>query len=360
MVSARDKSRRSGVVTITDVARAAGVSPMTVSRVVSGSRNVGEEARRCVLAAVKSLRYSPNLAGRSLRTRGGYKIGLLYSNPSAAYLNPLLVGALQQCSLSGSTLVIEQCGGIKSQRTAAGKLLSARVDGVILPPPLCDSTSMLTHLEEEGVPALAFATARPREGTSCVRIDDYEAARAITKHLIDLGHRDIGFIQGDPKHSPTALRTAGFLAVMSESHLPVAREFMSQGLFTYRSGLAAAQQLLTGKRRPTAIFSSNDDMAAAVVSIAHGLGLRVPEDLSVCGFDDTAIATIVWPELTTIHQPVSNMAHAAVALLIEEIRRRRAGLPGAAKHERAKFTLVKRASSARPARAHSGATTRSG
>ena len=344
------KSRRSGVVTILDVARNAGVSPMTVSRVMSGRKYVGEETRRRVLVAVKALKYSPNLAGRSLRTSGAYKIGMLYSNPSAAYLNPLLVGALQQCAVSGSTLVIEQCGGFRSQRAAVEKLLAAGVDGVILPPPLCDSIATLSHLEEEGVPALAFATGRPREGTACVRIDDYEAARAMTRHLIDLGHRDIAFIQGDPKHSPTALRTAGFLAAISESRLALVREFMTQGLFTYRSGLAAAQQLLSGKRRPTAIFSSNDDMAAAVISIAHGLGLRVPHDLSVCGFDDTAIATIVWPELTTIHQPVSSMAHAAVAILIDEIRRRRAGLPGTAKHESAKFTLVKRASSAPPAK----------
>jgi LacI family transcriptional regulator len=244
------------------------------------------------MAAVKALGYSPNLAGRSLRTSGAYRIGLLYSNPSDAYLNQLLVGALQQCSQSGSTLVIEQCGGLKSQRAAAEKLLAARVDGVILPPPLCDSTATVNHLQEQGIPAVAFATGRPQKGMACVRIDDYAAARAMTQHLLDLGHREIGFIQGDPKHSPTELRTTAFQATMSEAHLPVERELMAQGLFTYRSGLAAAEQLLKRKRRPTAIFSSNDDMAAAVISVAHGLGLRVPEDLTVCGFDDTAVATI--------------------------------------------------------------------
>jgi LacI family transcriptional regulator len=323
---------------------------MTVSRVVNGRKYVGEETRQRVMAAVNALKYSPNLAGRSLRTSGAYKVGMLYSNPSEAYLNQFLVGALQQCSLTGSTLVIEQCGGLRSQRVAAEKLLAAKVDGVILPPPLCDSAVTLNHLEEEGIPAVAFATGRPQKGISSVRIDDYEAARAMTQHLIGLGHRDIGFIQGDPTHSPTVLRTSAFLAVMSEARLPILPEFMAQGLFTYRSGLAAAAQLLKGKRRPTAIFSSNDDMAAAVISVAHGLGLHVPEDLTVCGFDDTPVATIVWPELTTIHQPVANMARAAITLLLEEIGRRRAGHPSAGKHELMKFTLVKRASSAAPSK----------
>lgn len=344
------KHRQSGVVTVSDVARHAGVSPMTVSRVVTGQKYVGKETRQRVVAAIEALKYSPNLAGRSLRTSGAYKVGMLYSNPSEAYLNKFLVGALQQCSLSGSTLVIEECGGLRSQRTAVEKLLAAGVDGVILPPPLCDSAVALDHLEEEHIPALAFATGRPVKGVSSVRIDDYEAARAMMHHLIGMGHRDIGFIQGDPTHSPTALRTAAFLATMSEARLPILPEFMAQGLFTYRSGLAAAEQLLKGKRRPTAIFSSNDDMAAAVISVAHGLGLHVPKDLSVCGFDDTPVATIVWPELTTIHQPVTSMARTAVTMLIEEIRRSRAGRPGAGKHELMKFTLVKRASSAPPAK----------
>jgi LacI family transcriptional regulator len=345
------KGRENGVVTVSDVARRAGVSSMTVSRVVNGREYVGEETRRRVLAAIDALNYSPNLAGRSLRTSGTHKVGMLYSNPSEAYLNQFLVGALQQCSLSGSTLVIEQCGGLRSQRVAAEKLLAAGVDGVILPPPLCDSAATLSHLEEEGIPAIAFATGRPQRGISCVRIDDYEAARAMTQHLIGLGHRDIGFIQGDPAHSPTALRTSAFLAVMSETRLPILPEFMAQGLFTYRSGLAAAEQLLKGKRRPTAIFSSNDDMAAAVISVAHGLGLHVPEDLTVCGFDDTPVATIVWPELTTIRQPVTNMARTAVTLLLDEIGRHRAGQPSVGKHELVKFTLVKRASSAPPKKA---------
>lgn len=348
MSKRKQTGKRRAVITVLDVARHARVSPMTVSRVINGKESVDKKLREKVITSIKALNYSPNLAGRSLRTSTAFQIGLLYSNPSAAYLNQFMVGALQESSLSGCRLTIEQCSGLDSQRAAIEKLLAARVDGVIVPPPLCDSRTTLSHLREEGMPVVAFATGRPIEGVSSVRIDDYEAARAMTEYLIGLGHRDIGFIEGDPKHTPAALRAAAFFAAMEEASLDVPPERVARGLFTYRSGLAAAEKLLKCTHPPTAIFASNDDMAAAVISIAHGLGLKVPEELTVCGFDDTPVATTVWPELTTIHQPVTTMARHAVSLLITEIRRQKAGEPGEGVHEVVKFTLVKRASSAPP------------
>ena len=140
-----------------------------------------------------------------------------------------------------------------------------------------------------------------------------QGARAITRHLIELGHRDIGFITGDPKHTPTALRASAFFDTMAEAGLTVPDARVAEGLFTYRSGLLAASALLQSSPRPTAIICSNDDMAAAAVAVAHGLGLRVPEDLSVTGFDDTPVATTIWPELTTIHQPVATMTSIVVS-----------------------------------------------
>ncbi|MFC3551996.1 LacI family DNA-binding transcriptional regulator [Lysobacter cavernae] len=343
------KERGAATVTILDVARHAGVSPMTVSRVINGHSYVGEEMRQRVEASVKALRYTPNLAGRSLRSSGSARIGVLYSNPSAAYLNQFMLGVLEQGSQSGSQLLIEKCSGIRSQRAATERLLAAGVDGVILPPPLCDSRSAVEELESAGVPVVAVATGSPMDGVASVRIDDYQGARAMTRYLLELGHRDIGFIKGDPQHTPAALRAAAFFDTMKEAGLAVPPGRIAQGLFTYRSGLAAAEQLLKAPNRPTAIFSSNDDMAAAVVSVAHGLGLHVPEELTVTGFDDTPVATTVWPELTTIHQPVAAMARAAMVLIQDEIRRKRSGRPKAATHQVMKFTLVKRQSSASPA-----------
>jgi LacI family transcriptional regulator len=197
---------------------------------------------------------------------------------------------------------------------------------------------------------VAGATGAPVAGISSVRIDDYQGASAMTQHLLDLGHTRIALIKGDPKHTPAVLRAQGFIDTMARAGLTVPAGHIVPGLFTYRSGLAAASTLLKLKNRPTAILSSNDDMAAAVVAVAHGMGLRVPGDLSVTGFDDTPVATTIWPTLTTIHQPVTAMGRTAVRLMLEEIRCKRGGKPKADNHQVMKYALVKRESSAPPPR----------
>jgi LacI family transcriptional regulator len=179
---------------------------------------------------------------------------------------------------------------------------------------------------------------------SAVRIDDYEGALTMMRHLLALGHTDIGFIKGDPEHTPAQLRYQAFIDAMREAGHNVPAERVAQGMFTYRSGLLAARELLSQPTRPTAIFASNDDMAAAVVAVAHGMHLQVPDDIAVCGFDDTPVATTVWPELTTIHQPITEMAGSAVALLVEHIRSRRAGQSYMPQHRLMPFTLVERES----------------
>ncbi|MFM2086379.1 MAG: hypothetical protein RLZZ237_1248 [Pseudomonadota bacterium] len=330
--------------TVHDVARMAGVSAMTVSRVINGRASVSAVTRDKVEAAITALRYQPNLAARAART-GTLRIGLLYSNPSAAFLSEFLVGAMDQCRQGGGQLLLERCDDLASQRSAIACLVEAGVDGILVPPPLCDSTEVLAQLNQMGVPAIAVATARPAPGVSAVRIDDYQGALAMTQYLIAQGHRDIGFIEGDPAHTPALLRRQAFEDAMRDAGLAVPPQRVAQGYFTYRSGLDAARQLLSADTLPTAIFASNDDMAAATLAVAHGMGLQVPQQLSVCGFDNTPVATTVWPELTTIHQPIADMARAAVQLVIDEIRQRRAGETAPATHQLMEFTLMVRASS---------------
>ncbi|MBB5366706.1 MULTISPECIES: LacI family DNA-binding transcriptional regulator [unclassified Janthinobacterium] len=333
-----------GDATVHDVARMAGVSAMTVSRVINGRASVSAVTRNKVEAAITALRYQPNLAARAART-GTLRIGLLYSNPSAAFLSEFLVGAMDQCRQGGGQLLLERCDDLASQRSAIACLVEAGVDGILVPPPLCDSTEVLAQLNQMGVPAIAVATARPAPGVSAVRIDDYQGALAMTQYLIAQGHRDIGFIEGDPAHTPALLRRQAFEDAMRDAGLKVDARRLAQGYFTYRSGLDAARELLGADTLPTAIFASNDDMAAATLAVAHGMGLQVPQQLSVCGFDNTPVATTVWPELTTIHQPIADMARAAVQLVIDEIRQRRAGETAATTHQLMEFTLMVRASS---------------
>ncbi|WP_229412568.1 LacI family DNA-binding transcriptional regulator [Massilia sp. Root335] len=331
--------------TVWDVAQRAGVSAMTVSRVINGTPTVSAGNREKVMRAIEELHYRVNVAARAARI-GTLRVGLLYSNPSEAFLSAFLVGALGECGRSGAHLILENCGDLRGQRVAIDRLIANGADGILVPPPLCDSKAAMRQLSALGMPTLAVATARPSPRMSAVRIDDYEGARTLTNYLLSLGHVDIGFIKGDPEHTPAQLRYQAFIDTMRHAGHEVRAERIAQGMFTYRSGLLAARELLARPTRPTAIFASNDDMAAAVVAVAHGMRLHVPGDVAVCGFDDTPLATAVWPELTTIRQPITDMARGAVALLIEHIRSQRRGRACAPRHRLMPYALVVRDSTA--------------
>jgi LacI family transcriptional regulator len=324
---ARPSRRRRGAITIEDVARAAGVSAMTVSRVINQGRNVRESTRAAVLDAVERLNYSPNTAARSLAAGEATHVGLLYANPSAGYLSQFLIGALHAARSAGVHLVIESCESedADEQAEVTRRFATSDVEGVILPPPLSESQPILVELEAVEIPVVTVALGSPREDGLNVRIDDHAAAVEMTRYLLDLGHRSIGFIKGHPNIVASHDRYRGFCDAMAEAGLDPEKAPVEQGYFSYRSGLTAGERLLARVERPTAIFASNDDMAAATVSVAHRLGLNVPDDLSIVGFDDTALATSVWPELTTVKQPIAAMAEAAVELLIADLRGRRAG-----------------------------------
>jgi LacI family transcriptional regulator len=316
-------SRRSrGSVTVQDVAREAGVSAMTVSRVVNGGENVRASTRTAVLQAIEKLNYTPNTAARSLAAGEATQIGLLYSNPSAAYMSQFLIGALAAARRVGCHLVLEACESERAdeQAEATRAFATTDVQGVLLPPPVSEAAPVLAELSAAGIPAVCVAVGVAGPGTLNVRIDDFGAAKAMTQHLLGHGHRRIGFIRGNPNQSASMERYRGFIAAIEEAGLPVRDMAVEQGYFTFRSGLIATERLLDRPHPPTAIFASNDDMAAAAVGVAHRRGLHVPQDLSVVGFDDTQLATTVWPELTTIRQPTAAMAETALELLLAQLR----------------------------------------
>jgi LacI family transcriptional regulator len=298
---------------------------MTVSRVLNGGANVREAKRQAVNTAIGALSYAPNPAARSLAAGHLVRLGLPYSNPSAAYLSEFLVGSLDQCRRLHIQLAVEQCDSSGDEAAAVRELVAAGVDGVLLPPPLCDSEAVLQVLTKSVTPAVAVATGRARQDISTVRIDDFVAAQAVTNHLLSLGHRRIGFIKGHPNQAASGERLRAYLAAMKAARIAPEPNLIVEGLFTYRSGLQGAARLLDLDLAPTAVFASNDDMAAAVVAVAHQRGLDVPRDLSVCGFDDSAAATMIWPELTTIRQPIAQMARQAVVILADQIRAARRG-----------------------------------
>ncbi|MEI9852313.1 MAG: LacI family DNA-binding transcriptional regulator [Sphingomonas sp.] len=344
-------SRRSrGTVTVQDVARAAGVSAMTVSRVVNGGANVRATTRAAVLDAIEKLNYSPNSAARSLAAGEATQIGLLYSNPSDAYLSQFLIGALAAARRAGCHLVLEACESERpdEQAEATRRFAATDVEGVILPCPLSEAPPVQAELASANIPAVSVAIGVPIPGTLNVRIDDFAAAGEMTRYLLGLGHRRIGFIRGNPNQSSSLERFRGFAAAIEEAGFTLRDMPVEQGYFTFRSGIIATERLLDRAEPPTAIFACNDDMAAAAVGVAHRRGLNVPQDLSIVGFDDTQLATTVWPELTTIRQPTASMAETALNLLLAKLRAMRSSENARFGEQILDYELVIRESSGPP------------
>jgi LacI family transcriptional regulator len=306
--------------TIKDVAARVGVSPMTVSRTINGRGGVRPEIREAVTAAIQALGYKPNAAARSLVTSRELRIGVVYSNPSAAFMSEFLTGAFEEAALLGARLLILRAPKGKTPSARALKnFISSGLSGILLTPPLGDSAGLLRLFTDAHLP-IATVAAYPPVSAVSVRINDRQAAYEISRHLLGLRHRRIGFIAGNPDQAASAERMAGFYAAVRE--FESVETYIAQGDFSFASGLAAAEQLLDRTPAPTAIFASNDDMAAAVVSVAHRRHLDVPKQLSVVGFDDTVTAVTLWPPLTTVHQPVHKLAAEALRLLAARVSAR--------------------------------------
>ena len=308
----------SSKITIHDVARQSGVSIKTVSRVLNREPNVKADTRDRVQAAVAALRYRPNISARSLAGSKAYLIGVFFDNPSPGYITDVQLGAIARCREEGYHLIVEPLDSTADnvEDQVAPMLATLRMDGVILTAPVCDHPVVLAALEREEVPYVRISPGSDLDRSARVGMDDRLAAYEMTRHLIDLGHTDIGFIIGHPDHGASHLRHKGFMDAMADAKLTVRPERVAQGHFSFRSGFEAAEQLLTSEDRPTAVFASNDDMALGVMAVANRLRLNVPETLSVAGFDDTPGAKVTWPQLTTVRQPIAAMAGAAADMLL--------------------------------------------
>jgi LacI family transcriptional regulator len=332
--------------TLEDVAALAEVSAKTVSRVVNAEPAVSEKTRERVLRAIALLDYKPNLSARMLAGDRSYLIGLFYDKPGD-YLTDFHAGAADRCRESGYHLMLESWDRDSSHftRQVSTLLGQMRLDGVILLPPLSDDVPMRNTLREASVPTVRIAPRDHTDDSPSIGIDDYLAARQLTAHLLSLGHRRIGFILGKPGHGATEERYRGFADEMRAQNAPIDVSLVETGNFVFTDGVACAQRLLNVERPPTAIFASNDDMAAAVISVAHRMGLELPTQLSVVGFDDAPVATMIWPLLTTVRQPVTTMARLAAELIIENSPRR-LGWPSPLPHRTLDFELIVRDSTA--------------
>ena len=326
-MSAKKSRRGAAAITLHHVAKVAGVSPMTVSRVIGGVPTVNREMRERVEAAIARTGYAPNAAAQKLASGGITRIGVVYGNPSASFTSEMLIGLVEASSRLGCQLVLKKCKSPSQAAAHAEALVQAQVHGVILPTPLCDNARLAALFAAAEIPTLALGGAIPNGHRLALLIDNVRAAREMTRHLISMGHRDIGFVRGHRAQIDSEQRFLGFEAALREAGLPLREDWVKQGDYSYRSGVEAADELLAGPHRPSAIFASNDEMAAGALAAAHRRGLEVPDQLSIAGFDDTALAKTVWPSLTTIRQPVADMSDRALEMMVEEIRRRSKRVP---------------------------------
>ncbi|MGA2190880.1 MAG: LacI family DNA-binding transcriptional regulator [Steroidobacteraceae bacterium] len=337
-------------VTIQEVADLARVSPKTVSRVINNEPRVRSDTRKRILEAIEQLNYRPNLNARGLASNRSFLIGLFCDKPGD-YLSEFQSGAIERCRESSLHLMVEPLDvqGPTMDKQIDVLLGQLRLEGVILLPPLSDHPTVLAKLQDAAIPVVRIAPKRNLSAAPSIGIDDYAAARQLTAHLLHLGHRRIGFMLGSPEHGATEQRYLGFIDEMRAHQAPVDTALVQTGNFTFPDGLVCAERMLRSPAPPTAIFASNDDMAAAAVSMARKFGLSLPGELSVTGFDDAPVATMIWPELTTVRQPVAAMARIAADLIIRHEPRRH-GWPERVPRHLLNHELVIRNSTARPGR----------
>jgi len=307
--------------TIRDVASKAEVSIATVSRVVNGNRPVHPDIRERVLKAIEELDYRPNYLARGLRQRNTSMIGLIIpdnSNPFYAELTR----AIEDAGFAAGYSVILCNSDLSEEKQLAyvDVLLSHQVDGVILINMISTPLKTLERILAENVPAVLANSDIPLPTLDQVLVEEHQGGYLAGQYLVSLNHRRIGCITLSLPHSYVPKRIVGFRHALAEAGIELTTESFAMGNGRYESGYKAMQELL--QRRPdlTAVFIHNDMMALGAMNALHKQGIRVPEDLSIIGYDDIFYASAFQPALTTIAQPIATMGQTCIALLLERIQ----------------------------------------
>ena len=332
---------------IRDVAARAGVAVKTVSRVLNGHPYVSADTKTRVQEAMKALDFRPSVAARILSGAKSNQVALIYDNHSPYYMFQIQKGCWDVCHEKGIRLLAQpvDIDDPDVGEQVRGLVSETHVDGIILSSPVTDCEPVLRTLDALDIPFVRISPGTNHALTSSVFMDDAQAADDMTTHLVNAGHRRIGFVKGHKNHMASEERLFGYRRALDRAGIAFEPGLVCAGEFDFDSGVRAANVLLDLAKPPTAIFAANDDMAAGVLALAHDRGIDVPGALSVAGFDDTTLARTVWPPLTTIHQPMAELARTAAEILVEG---------GDITHRRLPHQLIDRASVAPPARIISG------
>jgi LacI family transcriptional regulator, repressor for deo operon, udp, cdd, tsx, nupC, and nupG len=310
---------------IQDVAKLADVSTATVSRALATPERVSPEARARVLEAIAKTGYVPNPAARTLRSQKTYMVLVVLPDLSNTFFSKILRGIEETLFEAGYGMIISDLDGSPEKEAHFAAFTAAgRVDGAIL---------LNGHLfgqsrEGEGQPArikiplVAVCEAIPGADIPQIEIDNRAAAYGMTQHLASLGHRSIAYVSGPASNILERERFQGFKDGLETAGLPFDPALVLPGDYTIEAGVRAGQDLVARSTRPTAVFCTSDEMAIGLMRTLFSAGLRVPEDISVAGFDDIEFAAVAEPPLTTIHQPRRELGQAAASALIELLQGR--------------------------------------
>jgi LacI family transcriptional regulator len=310
--------------TIKDVAERAKVSLKTVSRVINNEPSVMQGTRARVLRAIAELDYEPDPSARNLRSGTTFVIGLVYDNPNPYHIIGVQNGVLAACRETGFGLQIQPCDSTSPllAEELAEFVQRSRLAGLVLTAPMSEREDLIAALTARGIALVRIiaATEDPGEGPPCVYVDDKDAAYEITEHLIQLGHQRIGFLMGGPAHRSSTERHAGYEQALKDYGITLDKHLVIPGDYTFDDGFRGARRLLALREPPTAIFGSNDEIAAGVLAAANSTGMNVPYDLSIAGFEDSPFSRQSWPPLTTAKQATEDIAKHAARLLIARLR----------------------------------------
>jgi LacI family transcriptional regulator len=304
--------------TINDIARLAGVSKKTVSRVINASPFVHAETRERIEAVIADLGYAPDPQARGLAYGRSFLIGLVYDNPNPQYVVNMQQGLLDGMKGSGVELVVHPCdrGSPSFLEDLRAFVERQRLYGVVLTPSVSEDERAAKLMREIGCSYVRVASVSLDAPEHMIETRDRFGGREAARHLADLGHTRIAFVSGPPTFRSSHERRSGFEEALAEHGLTLSKAYAAEGAYTFESGLEAGRTLLAMDPPPTAVFAGNDEMAAGVLQAAREAGVAVPGALSIVGFDDFQIASRLWPTLTTVRTPTREIGRLAVERLM--------------------------------------------
>jgi len=301
--------------TIKDVAESAGISIKTVSRVINGAPTVRPKVRAKVEAAMAALNYRPALAARQLASGRSFIVALIAPRATYSYFSRMMVAMAEACRSVGHHLVLEVIDAQEVEAPDWHLRLSCDPDAVLVIPPYADHPRMVAALATLGKPLVRVAGAQDGMGQS-LPVEDAAIAGEMARYLLGKGHRRLAIIAPPRDTMPAWSRVTGFAAALAEAGVDLPEAYMLRGDMRFSSGDAALRQLMALPQRPSAIFACNDPMALGAMSAALRLGFAVPQDVAIAGFDHSSEGQMGFPTLTTIHQPVEDIARRAVGMAL--------------------------------------------